>query len=241
MRSFSLIVLFISVTSLGAQNLKLLENIGKQTSGLLSDGKLSSEDISAGLKEALVNGVTNGSDQASAVDGFYKNPEIKIPFPSNTRKVEKALKKIGMEKEVNRFVQTMNRGAEEAAKEAKPVFLAAVKSMTIEDAVNILNGSDKQGATNYLKKSTSEELAKKFSPIIEKTLASTKATKYYGELITRYNRLPFVRKQNADLEAYATQKALDGLFHLIGQEELKIRENPGARTSELLQKVFGSK
>lgn len=238
MRSVLTHGLIVLSLALSAQK---LGDIVNKAGDILKDGKLSEEDISAGLKEALVKGVTKGSDQASALDGFYGNPEIKIPFPSHARKVAKSLKKIGMQKEVDRFVETLNRGAEQAAQEAKPIFMAAVKKMTIEDAVKILNGSDKLGATNYLKRATSTELTEAFQPIISKSLESTNATKYYGELIKRYNKLPFVKKQNANLEAYATQKTLDGLFHLIGKEEKLIRENPGERTSDLLKKVFGSK
>lgn len=235
-----LVLALIIVLSTVSSQAQILDDLKDMAEDIITDGKLSPEDISAGLKEALVKGVTTGSDEASKLDGFYKNPKIKIPFPKEAKKMAKTLKKIGLKKEVNRFVMTLNRGAESAAKEAKPVFLAAVKSMTIEDAVSILNGSDKQGATNYLKKSTSEELTAKFKPIISKSLESTHATKYYGDLVKRYNKLPMVKKQNADLEAYATQKTLDGLFYLIGQEELKIRENPAERTSDLLKKVFGS-
>jgi hypothetical protein len=125
-----------------------------------------------------------------------------------------------------------------AAKEAKPIFVAAVKGMTINDAWSILNGEDKQGATNYLRKSTSDELAKKFTPIIESALSATKATNYYSDLISAYNKLPMVEKRNPDLVDYATQKTMDGLFTLIGKEELKIREDPAARTSDILVKVF---
>ena len=149
-----------------------------------------------------------------------------------------ALKRIGMEKEVKRFVKTLNRSAEMAASEAKPIFVDAIKEMSVKDAWGILNGADKQGATNYLKESSSDKLTKKINPIISKSLDATDATRYYKDLIKRYNKLPFVTKKNADLNEYATQKTLDGLFFLVGEEEAKIRDNPAARTSDLLKKVF---
>lgn len=213
------------------------KTIKKVTQVVTKDG-LTSDDVAKGLKAALLKGVDTGTGQASQVDGFFKNPEIKIPFPEDAQNVASALKKIGMDKAVKNFVLTLNRSAEQAAGEAKPIFVAAIKEMTIDDAWSILNGQDKQGATNYLKKATSDELTKKFTPIIEAALSSTKATNYYADLITAYNKLPAVQKRNPDLTAYATQKTMDGLFTLIGKEELKIREDPAARTSDILVKVF---
>jgi len=201
---------------------------------------LSAEDIGAGLKEALLKGVKNGSDKAAAVDGFFRNPAIKIPFPRDAKKAADALKNIGMEKEIKNFVKTLNRSAEMAAGEAKPIFVDAIKEMSIEDAWGILNGNDNQGATNYLKESTSDKLFEKMSPIVSRALESTDATKYYRDLIKRYNKIPFVKKKNADLSEYATQKTLDGLFYLVGEEEEKIRENPAARTSDILRRVFNT-
>ncbi|MCP4456806.1 MAG: DUF4197 domain-containing protein, partial [Cytophagales bacterium] len=207
----------------------------KEESGV---GGLSKEEIVAGLKEALVKGARKGSDKASKVDGFLKNPDIKIPFPKDAKKVAVALEKIGMEKDVERFVKTLNRSAEMAAAEVKPIFVDAIKVMSVNDAVGILNGEDKRGATNYLKNSSSNELRERIGPLISKTLDETDATKYYKALIKKYNKLPFVTKKNANLDEYATQKTLDGLFFLVGAEEEKIRDNPAARTSDLLKKVF---
>ena len=204
----------------------------------IGSGELSKDEIAMGLKEVLVKGAQSGLDKASAVDGFLKNPKIKIPFPKDARKVASSLKKIGMENEVKKFVRTLNRSAEMAAGEVKPVFVDAIKDMSIKDAVGILYGQDQQGATNYLKGSSSERLTQSIGPIISKALDATDATKYYKELIKAYNGLPFVKKKNADLDEYATQKTLDGLFFLVGEEEKKIRKNPSARTSDLLRKVF---
>ena len=231
-------VMIVPVSGQLSKTIKKAKKEVNKASKVLGSGDLSADEIGAGLKEALLKGAQNGSDKAAAVDGFFKNPEIKIPFPKDAKKVATSLKKIGMQDEVRKFVKTLNRSAEMAAGEAKPIFVDAIKEMSIKDAVGILNGEDQQGATNYLKSSSSEKLTKKISPIITKALQATDATKYYKELITAYNNLPMVQKKNADLGEYATQKTLDGLFFLVGEEEKQIRNNPAARTSDLLKKVF---
>lgn len=198
------------------------------------------EEVAAGLKEALVKGISTGADLVSKTDGYFKNPEIKIPFPPDVKKVEERLRQIGLGNEVDKFVMTLNRGAEEAAKEAKPIFVTAIKSMTVQDAWGILRGND-DAATQYLKRTTSSALKDKFKPVIKEALNKVNATRYYGELVTRYNQLPLVQKVNPDLEDYATEKAMEGLFLMIAKEEKNIRENPLARTTELLKKVFGAK
>ena len=239
MRIVLVIILFLAVMVPATSQISdKIKNIAKEVEKVVTKDGLSSDDVAAALKEALTNGVEKGTEQASQLNGFYKNGEIKIPFPEDAKKVATALKKVGMDRQVQNFVKTLNRSAEMAAKEAKPVFIAAIKEMSIKDAFSILDGEDKQGATNYLKSSTSDELMKKMTPIIDEALSATSATKYYSELITAYNKLPMVEKTNPDLSAYATSKTLDGLFHLVGQEELKIRQDPAARTSDLLKKVF---
>jgi len=142
-----------------------------------------------------------------------------------------------MDKQVDQFIETLNRGAEEAAKQAAPIFVSAIKQMTINDAWNILKG-DKDAATQYLQKTTTSQLETKFKPVIQKALDKVNATKYYGDLVNTYNKIPFVDKVNPDLNDYATTLAIDGLFKLVAQEEANIRSNPGARTTELLKKVF---
>ncbi|HEY9489426.1 MAG TPA: DUF4197 domain-containing protein, partial [Chryseosolibacter sp.] len=141
--------------------------------------------------------------------------------------------------EVDKFVTTLNRGAEDAAKEAKPIFVEAIRAMTIEDAWSILRGEN-DAATQYLRRTTSGLLREKFKPVIQNSLNKVNATKYYGEIVTRYNQIPLVQKVNPDLDDYATDKAIDGLFVMIAKEEKNIRENPIARTTELLKKVFGA-
>lgn len=211
----------------------------KKLKKALEGESVSTEEVAQGLKEALTNGVSKGSDLVSQVDGYFKNPEIKIPFPPEVNQVEMRLRQIGLGDEVDKFVLTLNRGAEDAAKEAKPIFVAAIKQMTIQDAWAILRGDD-DAATQYLKKSTSSLLKEKFQPIIRNSLEKVNATRYYSELVNSYNRIPLVQKVNPDLDEYATDRAIAGLFVMIAKEEKNIRENPLARTSELLKKVFGS-
>src|SRR5688572_10871691 len=163
-----------------------------------------------------------------------------MAFPPEVQKVEKALRDIGLGSEVDRFVMTLNRGAEDAAKEAKPIFVSAIKSMTIEDAWAILKGED-NAATQYLRKTTSTQLKNAFRPVIQNSLNKVNATKYYGDLVTRYNKIPFVEKVNPNLDDYATDKAVEGLFVMIAKEEKNIRMDPVARTTELLKRVFGYK
>ena len=215
-----------------------VQQIQQTIDGYLGDTPLSAEDVASGLKEALVVGATKGSNNVSKLDGYLKNPSIKIPFPPDVQKVEDRLRSIGLGKEVDKFVTTLNRGAEEAAKEAKPIFVSAITSMTINDAWNILKGDDKEAATNYLKRTTSDQLRQKFSPVIKRALDKTNATKYYSDIINTYNKIPLVDKVNPSLEGYATEKAMDGLFFMIAKEELNIRKDPLARTSDLLKKVF---
>jgi hypothetical protein len=204
------------------------------------DKPLTTAEVSEGLKEALIKGISNGSDLASQLDGYFKNPEIKIPFPPDVKKVEDRLRQLGLGGEVDKFVMTLNRGAEDAAKEAKPIFIAAIKQMTIDDAWAILRG-EPDAATQFLKRTTSAQLKEKFSPVIQASLNKVNATKYYGELVSRYNSIPLVQKVNPDLNDYATDLAMQGLFTMIAKEEKSIRQDPVARTTELLKRVFGQK
>jgi len=211
----------------------------KKLKQALEGESTSTEEVALGLKEALTNGISKGSELVSQVDGYFKNPEIKIPFPPEVKQVETRLRQIGMGSEVDKFILTLNRGAEDAAKEAKPIFIQAIKEMTIQDAWSILKG-EQDAATQYLKRTTGALLKEKFKPVIQNSLNKVNATKYYGDLVTSYNKIPLVQKVNPDLDEYATDKAIDGLFIMIAKEEKNIRENPLARTSALLKKVFGS-
>jgi hypothetical protein len=200
----------------------------------------STAEVAEGLKEALIKGISTGSDVVSQLDGYFKNPEIKIPFPPDVKKVEDRLRQIGLGAEVDKFVMTLNRGAEDAAREAKPIFITAIRSMTIQDAWSILRGND-DAATQYLKRTTSAQLKEKFKPVIQSSLEKVNATRYYRDIVNRYNQIPLVQKVNPDLDDYATDKAIEGLFFMIAREEKNIRENPVARTTELLRKVFAAR
>lgn len=208
--------------------------------GVSGNTALTNADIIAGLKEALTVGSKNAGGLASKVDAYYKNPALYIPFPPEAKKVQETLINLGQTKLVNDFTLTVNRAAEDAAKEAAPIFINAVKAMTIKDGLNILNGTN-DAATNFLKANTQAELLRKFRPIIEKSLSKVNATKYWETIITTYNKVPLVTKMNPDLAGYTTQKAIDGLFILVAKEELNIRQNPAARVSDILKKVFGRK
>jgi hypothetical protein len=199
---------------------------------------LTEKDAIDGIKEALVNGTGESVKLVSVMNGYWGNPEIKIPFPSEAKNVETKLRAIGMGKQVDQFNESMNRAAEKAAAEAKPIFIAAIKGMTVKDAINIVKGEN-NAATMYLKKTTSPDLNAAFQPPIKASLDNVNASKYWGDLITVYNAIPLVKKMNPDLTAYVTDKAIEGLFVMIAKEELKIRQDPMARTSELLKKVFG--
>lgn len=201
---------------------------------------LSNADIIGGLKEALEIGAKNSSTKASAVDGFFKNPLIKIPFPPEAKKVETLAKQWGMTTQVNKFVLTMNRAAETAAKDAAPIFINAVKALTINDGLTILNGGD-DAATKYLRGKTETDLTVKFKPVVKAAINKVQLTKYWNPIVTRYNKIPGVVKQNPNLDDYITGKAIDGLFKLIAIEEGKIRKDPMAQVTSLLQKVFGKK
>ena len=200
---------------------------------------LTEKDAADGIREALVNGTGQSVKLVSVLDGYWGNSEIRIPFPEEAKDMESKLRTIGMGKKVDEFNVSMNRAAEKAAAEAKHIFIAAIKGMTVRDAINIVKGAN-NAATMYLKNTTSPELIDKFQPIIKTSLDNVNATRYWSDLITMYNKIPLVRKMNPDLPAYVTQKAIDGLFIMIAKEELKIRKDPMARTSELLKRVFGN-
>lgn len=201
-------------------------------------GNVSNSEIVEGLKQALEVGTNNGTSKVSQLDGYFKNPAIKILMPPDVKMVESKLREYGMGDQVDKAIMQMNRAAEQAAKEAAPIFIGAIKNMTINDAVGILRGSN-DAATVYLKNNTSTQLTEKFRPIVKKALDQTQATKYWNDVFSNYNKLPFVTPVNANLDDYVTQKALEGLFKTIADEELKIRQDPAARVTALLQKVFG--
>ena len=213
----------------------------KQLTGGKSGSGLSSEDIVAGLKEALSLGAKKSADKLSAVDGFFKDAAVKILLPEQAVKAEKTLRNLGMSKLVDDAVLSMNRAAEDAAKSAAPIFVDAVKKMSFKDAVGILKGTD-TAATSYLKKTTTADLTKAFKPTIDQSLQKTDATKYWKTVFETYNGLPTTfKKVDPDLSGYVTQRAMDGIFHYVAVEEQKIRKDPAAQVTDILQKVFGGK
>lgn len=211
------------------KSLKDLTTIGSE---------LSSGQVEEGLRAALEKGAEVATEKVSKEGGYLNDVQIRIPFPPEMQKVETRLRGMGMGALVDDFIETLNHGAEEAAKEAKPIFLNAIRQMTIQDAANILRG-DNDEATQYLKRTTTAQLTEKFQPVIQAALEKTGATRYYSDIVTTYNSIPFTQKVNPNLDEYATELAIDGLFMKIAEEEEKIRLNPAARTSEILRKVFG--
>ncbi len=218
---------------------KTVNNVLDAASSAANSGKPVTEaEVGEGLKAALSKGITVGADLVAKQDGYFKNPRIKIPWPQDVQKVEKTLRDVGLGSEVDKVVLSLNRAAEDAATRAKPIFISAIKQLTIRDAMNILRGNE-NAATEYLKKTTSGQLRNEFSPVIQTSLDNVQATKYWGDVIKQYNKIPLVKQVNPDLKGYVTDKALEGLFLMVADEEKKIRQNPVARTTELLKRVFG--
>jgi hypothetical protein len=222
-----------------AQFDKLKKTVGEKVESTTSSSTdLNQEEVGSGLKEALTRGVEKGVDQLSKPDGFYKDLSIKIPLPEEAKEVEAKLRSLGQGEQVDETIESINRAAEDATTAAKEIFVEAIKGMTIEDAMSILRGDD-DAATKFLEKSTRANLITKFEPIVKVSLDKVGATKNWNTIFTTYNKIPFVQKVNPDLVEYATGKAIDGLFIQIAKEELKIRQDPAARVTDLLKKVFG--
>jgi hypothetical protein len=232
--AFVLIIGLASYSTTEAQDLKGLFN-----KAISKPSSLSNDDIVAGLKEALVTGSQKGATTLSQVDGFFANAALKIILPPEAVKVESTLRKMGMGKQVDEAILSMNRAAEDACKSAAPIFVNAIKQMSFQDALGILKGGD-TAATGYLRNKTNAELTAAFKPVIDQSLEKVNATKYWNSLITTYNKVNILggQKINPDLSAYVTDKALNGIFYQVALEEKSIRKDPVARTSEMLKKVF---
>lgn len=220
-----------------------LKDASKAVTGNKSGGAgLSNDEIIAGLKEALTVGANNSQALASKMDGFYKNQLIFIQFPPEAIKVKNTAEKLGMQGKVEEFLMTMNRAAEEAAKEVAQVFINAIRGMSIGDGLKILKEGN-NAATEFLKNATSSELRQKFLPIVKSATQKVQVTKYWEPLINAYNKSSILtggEKINPDLDAYITDKAIEGVFKLIAIEEAKIRKDPVARVSDILKKVFAN-
>jgi len=239
MKKFT-IVASISIVLFGcAEMTTVLNEASKAIDTTDGSSPLTNIEVIKGLKEALSVGTNNSTSLTSKLDGFYKNPEIFIPFPPEAIKVKEKIEALGMKSQVDKFVMTLNRSAETASKEAAPIFINAITSMSIADGFSILRGGD-NAATTYLKQKTSGQLRVKFNPVVKNAVEKVEVTKYWNPVITTYNKIPFIEKQNPDLEDYVTTKAMDGLFLMIEKEEKKIRKDPIARVTDILKRVFSS-
>ncbi|MBC7605633.1 MAG: DUF4197 domain-containing protein [Burkholderiales bacterium] len=194
-------------------------------------------DVAGGLKEALNRGITNQVTKLTALDGFYKNETVKILMPSELQKVDNTLRQMGMGALADEGIKALNRAAEDAVKEATPIFVSSIQSMSFKDAKLILLGND-TAATTYLKSTTSAALYSKFAPVVQKSIGKVGADQIWASLIKKYNGLPFVSKVNPDITDYVTSKAMEGVFTMIAIEEKNIRGSSVARTTDLLKKVF---
>lgn len=240
MKRIYIVVIALVFFGCGTGNTQI--NLGKtitKAKDALSSGALSTTDIAAGLREALDKGIDEQVEKLTAEDGFYKNELVKILLPEDLQKVDAALRKAGLGSLADEGIKAMNRAAEDAVKEATPIFVDAVKGITFDDAKNILMGAD-NAATSYLQNKTQTALYAKFSPVIESSFAKVGATQVWSSIITKYNSLPLTNDVNPDLTDYVTNQALKGVFTMIAVEEKDIRTNVSARTSELLKKVFGA-
>ena len=199
---------------------------------------LTNTEVIDGLKEALSKGTTSAIANLGKKDGYFANNKVKIPMPDSLKTVESGLRKIGQDKYADEFVLTMNRAAEQAVPEAAELFGTAIRSMSIEDAKGILNGPD-DAATQYFRRTSGENLVNRFLPIVEKSTDQVGVTSNYKEMVGKLGfASKFVDTESLDVDRYITNKAVDGLFLMVANEEKLIRENPAARTTELLKKVF---
>ena len=243
MKRISFVFVFLLAgTVISAQEKATIGGLFKKAGNAVKSGNtasLSTEEIVSGLKEALSVGAKNSSGQLAAANGFFKDAAVKILMPEEMKKVESRLRSLGMGKMVDDAILSMNRAAEDASKTAAPIFVDAIKKMSVQDAVGILKGAD-TAATSYLRKTTVNNLTTAFTPIVEESLKKVNATKYWKDLATAYNKFS-PTPVNTNLNEYVTGRALNGLFYYVGEEEKKIRNNPAARVSDILQKVFGSK
>ena len=232
---FFLVSVCIVVTANAQIKIKLPKIFSKDTTSRVTEN-----EAGQGIKEALTQGVTNAVLNLNKTDGFFSSEFYKLLLPPDAKKIETTLRNLGMGAQVDKAILSINRGAEDAVGYAKPIFVDAIKEMTITDALNIVKGP-KDAATQYFKQKTTEKLIAAFSPSVKKSLDKVDATKYYGDIVNTYNKLPTTfNKINPDLTSYVVGKAVDALFDQVAKEEANIRANPVARTTDILKKVFGS-
>lgn len=232
--------------TLSSGSCDVLEEAANVANTVLTDDSgtsgLTNDEVIRGLKEALNVGIDNSVSLTSVTDGFLKNNEIRLPFPPDAIKVREKAMEWGLSGQVEKFETTLNRAAEEATKEALPIFKDAILGMSISDGFAILNGGD-GAATKFLKDKTTASLITAFKPKVDDAISKVKLTDYWNPIITKYNtamNLTGGEKLNPDLSQFVTERAISGLFHMVEKEENKIRQDPMARVTEILQKVFGS-
>jgi Protein of unknown function (DUF4197) len=230
---FTLSLILISIT-LGSCD------VINQAAGAAGVGTgISNAEAGSGIKEALAQGIAKSVLQLNTTDGFFKDAIYKVLLPPDAKKIENTLRSLGFNSMVDKAILQINRGAEDAAGYAKPIFVDAIKSMTLNDAIGLIRNGD-TSATHFFREKTTDKLMAAFAPVIKSSLDKTEATKYYSEMVTKYNNLPITfKKVNPDLTGYVTERATGALFNLIAKEEVNIRTNLAARTSDLLKKVFG--
>ncbi|WP_121666390.1 DUF4197 domain-containing protein [Mesonia aquimarina] len=227
-----LICLFLIFTCFSCAELQTIaENMPNNTYGI------SETEIANGLKQALDKGIDEQVTKLTQTDGFYKNELVKIALPAELQKVEKSLRSIGLGSLADEGILALNRAAEDAVKEATPIFVGAVREMTFTDAKNILLG-DQNAATQYLENKTTSALYNKFNPVIKNSFAKVGADQIWESIISRYNKIPLTENVNPDLTDYVTSEALDGVYTMIAVEEKEIRTNINSRTTALLERVF---
>jgi hypothetical protein len=237
---FAPLLLAFSVTTSCDTLNAAVSNAGGIYNPSVQTGTPSTIEMISGIRQALELGTDKSVSQLSGLNGFFGNAAVKLLFPPEAQKAENTLRKLGFNKLCDDVILSLNRAAEDAAGKAKPIFVSAIKQMTLQDVTDILLGGSKDAATNYFKRVTTSQLTEQFKPVIHTSLSKVGATRYYSQLATQYNKIPLTfNKLNPDLDGYVTQKAIDGLFYRIALEELSIRSNLSARTTPLLQKVFG--
>lgn len=229
-----LVVIGISLATspASAQVDQFLKSMGIGQQSSLPDGK-----VDAGLKQALQVATEKSVSLTGRPNGYFSNQAIKILMPEKLQTVESGLRMVGYGPQVDEFVLSMNRAAEQAAPAAKKIFIDAITGMTFDDAKKILSGGN-TSATEFFKAKTTDQLTAAFRPVVDKTMAQTGVVQQYKALMGRFDAIPFVQSQTFDIDGYVTGKALDGLFHVVGEQETLIRTNPAARTTELLREVF---
>ena len=226
--------MLLTASTASAQLDQIFKGLGLGT----KEAGLSDVKIGSGLKEALKIGTENTVNLTGKVDGYFKNEAIKILMPEKLQTLEKGLRAVGYGPKVDEFILSMNRSAEQAAPFAKQIFWDAIGAMSFDDAKKILSGGN-TAATDYFKGKTTDKLTTAFKPVVNKTMNEVGVTRQYNDLVGKFQSIPFMKSEFLDIDQYVVAKSLDGLFHVLGQEELKIRTNPAARVTDLLKEVFG--